>query len=158
MSLVPKGVVRELTSRDVSDLRALLVLFGDAFDEASTYAQHQPDDDYLTALLGRETFMTLVAKVGDEVVGGLTAYDLIKPEQVRSEIYIYDLAVRADHRRHGVATALISKLKEIAAGRNAHVIFVQADLEDAPAIALYDKLGAREDVLHFDIDVNDIAT
>jgi hypothetical protein len=40
-----------------------------------------------------------------------------------------------------------------AAARRAHVIFVQADLEDEPAIALYTKLGAREDVLHFDIAV-----
>jgi len=33
------------------------------------------------------------------------------------------------------------------------VIFVQADLGDAPAIALYSKLGRREEVLHFDIAV-----
>ncbi len=35
------------------------------------------------------------------------------------------------------------------------MIFVQADtgVEDAPAIALYTKLGRREDVLHFDIAV-----
>ena len=47
-------------------------------------------------------------------------------------------------------------LKGIAAARGAHVIFVQADTgpEDQPAIALYTKLGRREDVLHFDIDVS----
>jgi aminoglycoside 3-N-acetyltransferase I len=35
------------------------------------------------------------------------------------------------------------------------VIFVQADTgsEDEAAIALYTKLGRREDVLHFDIPV-----
>ena len=35
------------------------------------------------------------------------------------------------------------------------MIFVQADtgVEDQPAIALYTKLGTREDVLHFDIAV-----
>jgi aminoglycoside 3-N-acetyltransferase I len=35
------------------------------------------------------------------------------------------------------------------------VIFVQADTaeEDAVAIALYTKLGVREEVLHFDIAV-----
>lgn len=55
------------------------------------------------------------------------------------------------HRRQGVATALISALKPIAASRNARVIFVQADHWDDPAIALYTKLGDREDVLHFDI-------
>ena len=35
--------------------------------------------------------------------------------------------------------------------RGAYVIFVQADIIDEPAIALYSKLGAREEVLHFDI-------
>jgi aminoglycoside 3-N-acetyltransferase I len=30
-------------------------------------------------------------------------------------------------------------------------MFVQADMGDEPAIALYSKLGVREDVLHFDI-------
>ncbi len=36
------------------------------------------------------------------------------------------------------------------------MIFVQADTgaEDEPAIALYTKLGTREDVLHFDIVVD----
>lgn len=59
------------------------------------------------------------------------------------------------HRREGIATALIERLKKIAAGCGAHVIFVQADTgkEDEPAIALYTKLGKREDVLHFDIAV-----
>jgi aminoglycoside 3-N-acetyltransferase I len=33
------------------------------------------------------------------------------------------------------------------------VIYVQADYGDDPAIALYTKLGAREDVMHFDIAV-----
>jgi aminoglycoside 3-N-acetyltransferase I len=32
-------------------------------------------------------------------------------------------------------------------------VFVQADQGDDAAIALYSKLGAREDVLHFDIDL-----
>jgi len=44
-------------------------------------------------------------------------------------------------------------LKPIARERGAWVIFVQADNADDPAIQLYTKLGAREDVLHFDIPV-----
>jgi aminoglycoside 3-N-acetyltransferase I len=50
-------------------------------------------------------------------------------------------------------TALIRELQQIARARGAYVIFVQADHGDDPAIALYTKLGAREDVLHFDIPV-----
>ena len=49
---------------------------------------------------------------------------------------------------------MIEELKAVAAARGAYVIYVQADRVDAPAIALYSKLGAREDVLHFDIAVD----
>jgi aminoglycoside 3-N-acetyltransferase I len=76
---------------------------------------------------------------------------LKKFEQERSEIYIYDLAVAAAHRREGIATALIQELKKVAVARGAYVMFVQADVGDETAIALYSKLGTREDVLHFDI-------
>lgn len=33
-------------------------------------------------------------------------------------------------------------------------MYVQADYGDEPAIALYTKLGVREDVMHFDIAVD----
>ena len=37
------------------------------------------------------------------------------------------------------------------------MIFVQADYGDDPAIALYSKLGRREDVTHYDIDLKPIS-
>jgi aminoglycoside 3-N-acetyltransferase I len=83
----------------------------------------------------------------------VVAYELDKFEQARREVYIYDLAVRAEHRRQGIATALIASLGEIAVQRGAWVIYVQADYGDEPAIALYEKLGVREAVLHFDIRI-----
>ena len=54
-----------------------------------------------------------------------------------------------------MATALIEALKPIARDKGAWVIYVQADPPDAPAVALYDKLGVREEVYHFDISVSD---
>jgi len=114
-----------------------------------------PDDDYLQRLLGRDNFIALAAWRGDEMVGALAAYELVKYERQRSEIYIYDLAVRAAFRRQGVASALIEALKPIAVSAGAWVIFVQADPPDLPAVALYDKLGVREEVLHFDISPAD---
>ena len=53
----------------------------------------------------------------------------------------------------GIATALIGKLKTLAAARNAYTIYVQADRADAPAIAFYSKLGTHAEVLHFDIGI-----
>lgn len=147
--------VRQITQDDVALLQALLATFAAAFDDQETYAENRPSRDYLRRLLGSDYFIALAALKDDEVVGGVAAYELRKFEQERSEIYIYDLAVAAAHRREGVATALIEALKRIAAARGAYVIFVQADtgVDDGPAIALYTTLGTREDVLHFDIPV-----
>ncbi len=145
--------IRQLTPDDVALMEALLATFGEAFDEVDTYSGNRPDAAYLQRLLGSDYFIALAALKNGEVVGGIAAYELKKFEQQRSEIYIYDLAVSAAHRREGIATVLINELKKIAAARAAYVIFVQADIGDEPALALYTKLGIREDVLHFDITV-----
>jgi aminoglycoside 3-N-acetyltransferase I len=134
-------------------MRGLLHMFGSAFGEDDAYRGAQPRDAYLRELLGSYTFIALAALRDGTVAGGLAAYDLRKFEQERSEIYIYDLAVAAEHRRKGIATGLLGALKGIARTRGAYVIFVQANMIDAAAIALYTKLGTREDVLHFDIAV-----
>jgi aminoglycoside 3-N-acetyltransferase I len=145
--------IRQLTSDDIGLMQALLQTFGEAFNEIDTYASNRPSAAYLQRLLGGDSFIAAVALESGVVLGGIAAYEMRKFEQQRSEIYIYDLAVAETHRRTGVATALIDKLKKIAAARGAYVIFVQADIGDDPAIALYTKLGVREDVLHFDIAV-----
>lgn len=144
---------RRLTSADIAQMRAMLEMLGRAFDEVGTFTERPPSAPYLARILGRDTFIALAAIDGGQVIGGLVAYVLEKFEQERSEIYIYDLAVAAEHRRRGVATALIEALRGIAAGLGAYVIFVQADYGDDPAISLYTKLGTREDVMHFDIEV-----
>ena len=143
--------VRTLGPADGELMRAMLALFGKAFQDVPTYSGAQPSTAYLERLLASDSFIALAASRGNEVIGGLAAYVLPKFEQERSEIYIYDLAVNEAHRREGIATALIQQLRRIAAARGATMIFVQADLVDEPAIALYTKLGTREDVLHFDI-------
>lgn len=132
-------------------VRRLLDMFGVAFEDAQTYGAAQPDDEYLDRLLADPTITALVATESGAVLGGLVAYELRKFEQARSEIYIYDLAVSAAHRRRGIASALLQKLQALAAARGAWVVFVQADYGDDPAIALYEKFGTREEVLHYDI-------
>lgn len=147
--------IRRLTPDDVHTMEALSTTFGEAFSQVDTYGEHRPSREYLRGLLASETFIALAALKDERVVGGIAAYELRKFEQERSEIYLYDLAVAAAHRREGIATALIEELRRIAAERGAYVIFVQADTtpEDEPAIALYTKLGTPEEVLHFDIEV-----
>ncbi|MCR9128173.1 MAG: AAC(3)-I family aminoglycoside N-acetyltransferase [Alphaproteobacteria bacterium] len=144
-------VLRRLGSSDLGAMRALNALFAEAFEDPGSYQAQPPSDDYLADRLARHDIIVLCAFEGETVIGGLVAYVLDKLEQARAEVYIYDLAVAEAHRRQGAATALIEALKPIAREAGAWVIYVQADYEDPPAIALYEKLGVREEVLHFDI-------
>lgn len=153
---MPDGYrVQQITADDLELMDALLRTFGEVFNELETYTGKRPGADYMRRLLASDYFIAIVAVKDGAVVGGLAAYELKKFEQERSEIYIYDLAVLDEHRRQGIATAMIRELRKLAAARGAYVIFVQADTgeSDEAAIALYTRLGARESVLHFDIPV-----
>ena len=145
--------IRKLTPADVALVRELNVMFGEAFGEPDTYDAEPPSEQYLRDVLTKDHVIVLVALAQDRVVGGLVAYVLDKFERARREVYIYDLAVAAPYRRRRIATSLIEHLREIATTLEAWVIYVQADYGDDPAIALYQKLGVREEVLHFDIAV-----
>ena len=146
-----KAAIVRLGPSDTAWIRALNGMFATAFEDPDSYAAAPPGDAYYHRILGRDGIIALAAIDRDEVIGGLVAYGLPKLEQERSEIYIYDLAVAEGHRRQGVATALIAELQSLAAQIGAWVLYVQADHGDDPAIALYTKLGSREDVMHFDI-------
>lgn len=148
--------IRRLGAADQRFMLGLLDLFADVFAELRTYSGARPPHGYLERLLARREFIALIAESDGEVVGGLVAYVLAKFEQARSEVYIYDLAVAAAHRRRGIATALIRRTQEIAAELGAWVVFVQADRDDDAAIALYSGLGRCEHVLHFDLPVADV--
>lgn len=139
---------------DVATMRSMLAVFAEAFDDETSYTSAQPDDAYLSDMLGARSFVAIAATREETVVGGLVAYVLPKIEQARSEIYIYDLAVAEACRRQGIATTMIDALKRFARERGAFSIYVQADRGDDAAIALYAKLGVGADVLHFDIPLH----
>jgi aminoglycoside 3-N-acetyltransferase I len=144
--------ITRLRPGDSAQFRALNRLFAAAFDDADQYLSTPPSEAYVTDILAKPHVIALTATKGAALIGGLVAYELPKLEQQRSEIYIYDLAVDEAHRRQGVATALIGEVRQIARAVGAWVVYVQADYVDPPAVALYTKLGRREDVMHFDID------
>jgi aminoglycoside 3-N-acetyltransferase I len=150
---MPEVTYTALTVSDVNLFKDLLRVFGEAFEDIPTYQDKMPTDEHLKHFLDREDTAVVIAMQQGQVVGGLAAYVLTKFEQDRKEVYIYDLAVSENHRRQGIATGLINRLKEVAREKGAYIIFVQADKGDEPAIKLYESLGKGEETLNFDIEL-----
>ncbi|MBO6815747.1 MAG: AAC(3)-I family aminoglycoside N-acetyltransferase [Rhizobiaceae bacterium] len=147
--------IHRLGPGDDTLFHGMLGLFAAAFDDTENYSTARPGLTYRKALLSRDDVVMLVALDGQNVAGALVAYELRKFEQERSELYIYDLAVTEAWRRRGVATAMIDNLKTIAKTNGHWVVYVQADYGDEPAIALYTKLGTCENVMHFNIALDE---
>ncbi|QIG55442.1 GNAT family N-acetyltransferase [Altererythrobacter sp. BO-6] len=129
-------------------------LFAEVFAMEREYLGAPPDDTYVARWLADPRNIAIVAESRGETIGALAGYKWPKFEQARSELYIYDLAVRESDRRRGIATALIEEMRRIAREVGAWTVIVQADVfeEDEPARALYRKYAFEEIMAHhFDI-------
>lgn len=152
---MPRYKIARLLPSQVVQFRQMNEMFAEVFNDADSYQAKPPGDAYLQRLLQKHHVIALAALDGEKIIAGLVAYVLEKFEQERSEVYIYDLAVHEAYRRQGIARAVIAELKKIAQTIGAWVIYVQADKaeEDLPARRLYESMGEREDVFHYDIAV-----
>jgi len=108
-------------------------------------------DEYLAKLLGRKDFHVVVAVENNKVIGGLTAYELFKYKDEKTEMFLYEIGVEAVYRRQGAAAALIEFLKIICAEKGIREIFVIAEAGNLPAVGLYEKTGGKSfAVIEFD--------
>jgi len=57
---------------------------------------------------------------------------------------LYGLAVEPEHRRRGLATAVLGELIEWGAERGARTAWLHVETDNAPALALYERLGFSE--------------
>ena len=123
---------------DVYEFEKLLVAFGEIFEEDIDY----PSKEHLAKLLRSEQLLVITAKVGNEVVGGLTAYVLVSYQVEGASIYIYDLGVKECFRNKGVGRMLINYLLEYSKSNNIQEIFVDTEqVDNEHAIAFYNKIG-----------------
>jgi aminoglycoside 3-N-acetyltransferase I len=98
-------------------------------------------DAYVDRLLAREDFWAIAAFDGEQIIGGVTAHTLPMTRDESSEVFLYDIAVRSEHRRKGVGRRLVADLRERAAASGIGVMFVPADDEDVHALDFYRALG-----------------
>jgi aminoglycoside 3-N-acetyltransferase I len=98
-------------------------------------------DAYIDSLIGREDFWAIAAYIDDQIIGGITAHTLPMTRTESSEVFVYDIAVRSDHRRKGVGRLLMSELRNNASARGIRVLFVPAENDDLHALDFYRALG-----------------
>lgn len=77
----------------------------------------------------------LVALEGDQVVG------YVGSQTVIDESDMMNIAVHPDHRRRGVAEALVENLSDALRQRESKALTLEVRVSNDPAIRLYEKLG-----------------
>ncbi|HET6992784.1 MAG TPA: GNAT family N-acetyltransferase, partial [Bacteroidia bacterium] len=108
----------------------------------------------LTNLLSKKEFIVFAALHENEVVGGLTAYELPMHSSDHSEAYIYDIAVHSRFQRKGLGLKMIAALKDYCRQNGIQTFFVEAHGEDIHAVEFYHKAGGKaEKVVHFNFEV-----
>ena len=77
----------------------------------------------------------LVALEGETVAG------YVGSQTVLGETDMMNIAVHPDYRRKGIAESLVNALVEELKARESHCLTLEVRASNAPAIALYEKLG-----------------
>lgn len=82
----------------------------------------------------------LIAYSDDEPVGFISGVEMTHPDK-GTEMFLYELAVGAPHRRRGFGSALVEALKELARERGCYGMWVLSDDDNTAAINTYGKAG-----------------
>ena len=137
--------VARLGTGDGGAARELFAMMSAVFE----VTQEDLSDRYVDELLARRDMWILAARDADGIVGGLTAHAIPMTHSEAKEIFIYDVAVRADHQRKGVGRILMAAVRRFAAAAGSAELFVPADEDDAGALDFYRAVGGAESRVRF---------
>ena len=117
--------IEPMTAAHVSQVAALeKICFSDPWSEKSVASELQND-----------LSLWLVALDGDTVAG------YVGSQTVLGETDMMNVAVHPDYRRRGIAEALVTALVVELKNRGSHCLTLEVRSSNAPARALYEKLG-----------------
>ena len=121
-------IITKMTESHVAQVALLEKLcFADPWSEKSIASE--PDNPWA---------LWLVALERDEVVGYIGSQTAV------DETDVMNVAVHPDHRRKGIAEALIEMLIKQLQEQGSHALMLEVRASNAPAIALYEKMGFRQ--------------
>ncbi len=142
--------ISRIQENDIERFIELVELLNEVFEESNKVASKKQ----LKKLLNKPGFYAIAAIYEDKIIGGLTAYELEKYYTNKSELYIYDIAVKVELQNQGVGKELINYLKDYSTNNGIETIFVEAHSEDEQAIKFYEStFGKGEKVDHFNFEI-----
>lgn len=97
----------------------------------------------LDRALRKDDFVLLVATQDGHTAGYLHGALLHRPDG-ELMFLIYDVEVAEEHRRHGVATALVNQARRMSANRGAVETWLVTEDDNEEAQELYSYLGGKE--------------
>jgi ribosomal protein S18 acetylase RimI-like enzyme len=113
--------------------------------EAAHLFDHQVHESAVRAFLADDRHHLLIAYVEGRPAGFVTAVELLHPDKLKPETFLYELGVDPEFRRLGVATELVSELIRLSRGRGCGEMFVLTDEANDAALATYRKAGGRRE-------------
>ncbi len=144
--------IKRLGEQDVQLIQKLILVFKEVFEVEKTAGVNT---SYLMALLKKPDFIVYAVLMENKVVGGLTAYELPMYHTEQSELFIYDIAIKAEYQRKGWGKKLLSTLNEYGRERGIKAVFVDASQEDTHAVEFYHASGGKpEKVVQFTFALN----
>ena len=118
-------IITEMNAAHVPQVAELeRICFADPWSEKSVASE-----------LDNKWALWLVAVEDDRVIGYIGSQTSI------DETDVMNVAVHPDFRRRGIAESLIIRLVEELKNRGSHALMLDVRASNAPAIALYEKLG-----------------
>ena len=134
-----------ITAASETDIPELIELLGVLFSIEQDFT---PDTDKqrrgLAALLASSAGHIAIARdQAARAVGMATAQLVISTAEGAPSAWIEDVVVREDWRRHGLGRALLDAVLDWARSQGAVRAQLLADLDNAPALAFYDRLDWR---------------
>lgn len=145
--------ISKINSTNINDFIDLIKLFKEVFESDDFTI---PESKHLQKLLDDSDFIVFVAKANKKVVGGLTAYVLLRYDSEKPSAYIYDIAVKTHLQRKGIGKLLIASLKDYCLKNGFVEMFVQAETDDHQAVNFYKTtpISSEMKATHFTYSFN----
>jgi ribosomal protein S18 acetylase RimI-like enzyme len=112
----------------------------DRVNKAGHLFDKPPQPESLARFLADPLHHLLIAYSHGTPVGFVTGVEVTHPDK-GTEMFLYELSVEVGHRHHGIGTALVEGLTELAREQGCYGMWVLADDDNAAAAATYRKAG-----------------